>query len=154
MKKFTLAIFVAAVMMSCGGKKAETSTGDNLPVQSKEALGQTVKDEHNAKNSLDYKGTYRGTLPTASGEGMEVTVIINDSTYYKSVSYIGKMSAAVVEEGKYTWNNEGTTITLTGSEAPNQYFVGENVLFHLDMDGKRIEGDLADMYQLHKDLSK
>jgi heat shock protein HslJ len=54
------------------------------------------------------------------------------------------------ETGKFTWNEAGNTITLSGSAAPNQYFVGENALFHLDTDGKRIEDDLVDKYRLNK----
>lgn len=144
MKKAVLAVLVAVLMVNCGGGKTESK--DNATVE------QAVKNEHNAKNSLDYAGTYRGTLPTASGEGMEVTLILTDSTYSKSVSYVGKMTAAMVEQGKFAWDENGTVVTLNGVDAPNQYFVGENVLFQLDTEGNKIEGELADQYQLKKDL--
>lgn len=151
MKKVVLAITLGVLMVNCGGEKKAAST-DNLPVQSTETLDQAFKDEHNAKNSLDYEGTYRGTLPTASGEGMEVTLILTADAFSKSVSYVGKKDAAVVEQGKYTWDESGTIITLDGVDAPNQYFVSENVLFQLDTEGKTIEGDLAANYQLKKDM--
>lgn len=150
MKKVVLAVLVAVLAASCGGgKKAEA---ESTPVASTPSQEQAFKDEHNAKNSLDYAGTYRGTLPTASGEGMEVTLILTDSTYSKSVSYVGKMGAAIVNQGKYVWAEDGTVVTLEGVDAPNQYFVGENVLFQLDTEGKKIEGELAELYQLKKDL--
>lgn len=149
MKKITLAIAVAAIMMSCGGKKTENTSAENLPVQSTEALGQAFNDEHNAKNSLDYQGTYKGTLPTASGEGMEVTLVLKDSTYTRTNVYITP-GDKFEEAGTYTWNDAGTTITLQDAEASNQYFVGENVLFTLDLEGKKIETELAEHYLLHK----
>lgn len=42
-------------------------------------------------------------------------------------------------------------ITLLEMEgAPGKYQVGENQLWHLDENGNRIEGDLADRYILKK----
>ena len=55
------------------------------------------------------------------------------------------------EKGKYTWNAAGNTIILDGvKDAPNQYFVGENTLTQLDMEGNKITGDMADLYILKK----
>jgi heat shock protein HslJ len=107
-------------------------------------------DEHNAKNSLDYQGNYRGNLPCADCESIETTISLTEDSYIKETVYKGKSDKVFKETGKFTWNEAGNTITLSGSAAPNQYFVGENVLFHLDADGKRIEGDLASKYQLSR----
>ncbi|MDF5415545.1 copper resistance protein NlpE N-terminal domain-containing protein, partial [Vibrio parahaemolyticus] len=41
-------------------------------------------------------------------------------------------------------------VTLTNEDAPNQYFVGENVLMKLDMNGEKVTGDLAQLYNLTK----
>lgn len=150
MKKFTLAIIVAAAMMiSCGGKKADNASGE-VVVQTEEVVGQAFIDENNAQLALDYPGTYQGVLPTADGEGMDVTIVLGDSTYTKTVSYVGKTAAPIVEEGIYVWGTDGNTISLQGVTAPNQYFVSENVLIQLDTEGKRIEGNLADQYKLGK----
>lgn len=149
MKKVVLAIAVAAIMMSCGGKKAENA--DNK-VADNQTVEQKVADEHNAKNSLDYKGSYKGTLPTASGEGMEVAIVLNDDTFTKTTSYVGKKDAPVVAEGKYSWDAAGTIITLEGVDAPNKYFVAENNLIQLDLEGNKIEGELADQYKLAKEV--
>lgn len=65
---------------------------------------------------------------------------------------MGKDNQQVVETGgTFTWNDAGNTITLNEEIAPNQYFVGENVLFHLAIDGNRISGDLAAKYELRKE---
>lgn len=35
-------------------------------------------------------GSYTGKLPTASGEGMNVTIELGDSTFVKKTQYVGK----------------------------------------------------------------
>jgi heat shock protein HslJ len=56
-----------------------------------------------------------------------------------------------MDRGTFVWDDAGTTITLTAEDGSTSLFhVGENVLFHLDRDGNRITGDLADRYQLVK----
>jgi uncharacterized lipoprotein NlpE involved in copper resistance len=111
-----------------------------------------ISDEHNAMNSLDYLGIYKGVLPCADCEGIETIVELGSgNSYSKKITYLGKNNQEVIESsGTFTWNEAGNTITLNDEEAPNQYFVGENVLFHLDMEGNRISGDLAKNYQLIK----
>lgn len=109
-------------------------------------------DHHTSQNSLDYLGFYSGVLPCADCEGIEVTLELGPGdSYIKKSTYLGKDDNQVFESsGTFSWNEAGNTITLNAEEAPNQYFVGENVLFHLDMEGNRISGDLADKYKLIK----
>ncbi|TVP51415.1 MAG: copper resistance protein NlpE [Mongoliibacter sp.] len=111
-------------------------------------------DEHNARISLDYEGIYEGVLPCADCEGIETTIEIGPSySFTKKTIYLGKDNDSIQESsGTYSWNDGGNTITLEGVESPNQYFVGENLLFHLDMEGNRITGDLADNYTLRKKI--
>lgn len=50
-----------------------------------------VIDESNAKNSLDWAGTYKGVLPAADAEGMDVTIVLSpEYTFTKTYSYVGK----------------------------------------------------------------
>ncbi len=146
-KLFVLAAVAMFAFASCGNKNQQAQ--NNEAVDNTTTVEQTV-DSHNAKNSLDYKGTYTGRIPSASGEGILVSVTLADSTYVKKMEYVNKKDANFEEKGTYTWNAAGNTVTLQGSEAPNQYFVGENTLSQLDMDGNTITGDLADMYILKK----
>jgi len=145
MKKSLLILGIIAFgFISC---KKEAEEQDELtPVDSIIAEA----DKHNAMNSLDYQGTYKGNLPCADCEALETTITLAADSYTKETVYKGKSREVFKETGKYTWNASGNTITLSGSEAPNQYFVGENMLFHLDADGKRIEVDLASKYQLSR----
>lgn len=146
-KSFLFALMIgSAFLFSCGNKSNQTVEPAGAV---EDSIVTSTPDASNARTSLDYKGTYKGLLPTASGSGMEVTIVLSDSTYTKDIVYVGekeKLSSA----GKYTWNEAGNTITLMGDEKPNQYEVGENTLTHLDIDGNKITGPIAPEYILKK----
>lgn len=145
MKKIYLVLGIAVLLASCSAKKENK---DQVTAEAKTAI---ATESHNAQNSLDVNGTYEGKLPTASGEGMELKITLSGDTYKKSVAYIGKSEKPFETSGKFTWDKSGSVITLVGEEAPNKYFVGENTLTHLDTDGQKITGDLANMYILKKE---
>lgn len=145
-KNILLLLGASALLFACN------NTNKTTPEVVTETIDSTsieVVDASNAQNALDYQGTYKGVLPTASGSGMEVTVVLGDSTYTKDISYIGEKDK-LSSKGKYTWNKEGNAITLVGDEKPNQYVVGENTLTQLDVDGNKITGAIADQYILKK----
>lgn len=116
-----------------------------------EATAQDSRNARNTDHEGTYQGVYMGDLPTASGSGMMVTIDLKDGRYTKTIQYKDDTTREVYRtEGEYTWNRENNKITLQGEEAPNTYLVGSNQLYHLDMDGNRITGDLADQYILRK----
>lgn len=115
------------------------------------ATEQKAPDMHNSRNSLDYEGTYVGTLPCADCEGIKTEITLGKDTYTKKMTYLGKPETNSFEtSGKYSWNEAGSIITLDGEDEPDKYQVAENLLYSLDMDGNRITGDLADFYILTK----
>lgn len=152
MKKLFAMIVAVTVLYSCGGNtQKEKEPEEQASVSEFSDIVKGMSDEHNAKNSLDYQGTYTGKLPTANGEGMIVSITLDDSAYVKKTEYVNKKDSSSEEKGKYTWNDKGNTIILDGiKDAPNQYFVGENTLIQLDMDGNKITGETADLYILRK----
>lgn len=112
-------------------------------------------NEHNAKNSLDYLGMYEGILPCADCEGIETKLILKqDNKYILQTFYLGKKEALpLVVSGSYNWDELGNIVILSGVEnAPNQYFVSENYIIQLDMQGNKITGVLAEKYILKKNL--
>lgn len=153
MKSNLIAIILFAII---AGSPSCTSPKENSTGEMTEAV--VVNDEvadnaHNSMNSLDWAGTYFGTVPCASCEGIETELILNeDETYKLTTNYLGRNDALEQEKtGTFTWSADGSTITL--SEVDNgslHYKVGENQLWQLDMKGKKIEGDLADHYILKK----
>jgi uncharacterized lipoprotein NlpE involved in copper resistance len=144
-----VALLVAtSILQGCQSKTNQ----NELVVDDSVFEQEEVIDDHNANNSLDYLGIYKGVLPCADCEGMETIIELGSgNSYSKKITYLGKQNQNVVEiSGTFTWNDAGNTITLINEGSPNQYFVGENVLFHLDMEGNRITGDLEKNYQLIK----
>ncbi|ENY3834879.1 copper resistance protein NlpE [Vibrio vulnificus] len=110
-----------------------------------------VDSAHNAKNALDWNGTYTGTLPCADCSGIDVTLTLNnDGSYVLEETYQGKQDGTFKSEGHFNWDESGSVVTLEGEGSLNQYFVGENTLMMLDINGQQITGDLADFYRLKK----
>ncbi len=107
----------------------------------------------NSATSLDWNGTYKGTVPCASCEGIETVLTLNkDMTYKLSTHYFG-LNDALEEDvmGSFAWDETGSIVTLDNlNNRPNQFKVGENRIWQLDMNGERITGDLADHYVLTK----
>lgn len=147
--KIVTLISLSFLIVSCV-KKAKEEVTDEMVVDSTEII---VKNEHNAKNSLDYIGQYQGIVPCADCEGIETSLLLeDDKNYVLKTNYLGRKNVAVNEvRGLYSWNEAGNTIILSGIEnAPNQYFVSENYLTQLDLEGHKISGELAAEYVLHK----
>lgn len=147
MKKSFLLLFSSVLLFSCNNKQADKQES----VGGSDSLA-TVVDDHNARTSLDVAGVYKGVLPTASAGGMEVVINLTDSTYNKDVKYLGEKNSKIYSsKGAFVWSADGSTITLSGEDVPNQYFVEEGALRQLDIEGQKIEGSLADQYVLKKE---
>ena len=106
----------------------------------------------NSQTSVDWNGTYKGVIPCADCEGIQTEITLMASgDFQRKVSYLGKDENSRSDKGTFQWNEAGSKITLESSQgAKQQYQVGENMLFHLDQEGNRISGDLADNYILMK----
>lgn len=149
---FSLTISCLFLIMGCQkSNQSDEIIVDDAMFETEE-FSEEFLNEHNAANSLDYMGIYSGILPCADCEGIDTTIELGSgNSYVKKIIYLGKDDQQVVESGgTFTWNDAGNIITLNEEAAPNQYFVGENVLFHLDINGNRITGELAEKYELRK----
>lgn len=144
MKNQILMLAVAGfVLFSCEKKQEEVITNQST---------ENAADAHNAKNSLDILGTYKGTLPCADCEGIETEITLaKDETYTKKTKYLGKDEKVFEELGDYTWKEDGNTLILEGIDSePMEYMVRENSLMQMDMQGNKITGDLSEKYILEK----
>ena len=108
-------------------------------------------DEHNSKNSLDWAGTYIGTLPCADCAGIELTLNLSyDGSFSLKEVYLTDELNEFISAGEFIWNKTGNEITLVNENGPIIFKVGENFLQKLDVEGNEIKGDLADKYILNK----
>ncbi|MCO6460989.1 MAG: copper resistance protein NlpE N-terminal domain-containing protein [Saprospiraceae bacterium] len=146
-RKIAFVLFsVCLVFLACNSSKNTTNKSNEADHD------KAISDGHNSHNSIDWKGTYEGLLPCADCEGIETTITLNeDMTYNRTMAYLknGKKDR-FDEKGKFEWNADGLIITLFAGGEKFMYQVGENKLFALDMDGKRVTGSLADHYILKK----
>ena len=108
----------------------------------------------NARDNLNWVGSYSGVVPCADCQGILTQITLNaDQTYQISWKYQGKSDETFKNSGKFQWDAEGNAITLEGLEKdkfPVRYKVGEEHLLQLDMEGNVITGELADKYMINK----
>ncbi|WP_226391126.1 copper resistance protein NlpE [Penaeicola halotolerans] len=129
------------------------SSCEQKPNNSTETISETFVEEHTAQNSLDWSGTYEGTLPCADCEGILTKLTLQqDGNYSLITEYLGKESGLLdTLNGTFTW--DGNVVKLEGisqNTISGRYKVEENRVRHLDMEGNVITGELADNYILKK----
>ncbi len=158
--KFTILVFLTIyVLYACNSSiKAINNTSiSQSPTESitNNPATNQIKDMHNSQNSLDWNGTYEGTIPCADCEGIKTSITLSENgAYEKHVTYLGKEQTGTITNGDFEWNETGSKVTLfEDDKAIQTYQVGENILFHLDREGNRITGNLADKYLLMKKLN-
>lgn len=107
-------------------------------------------DEHTSQNSVDWMGTYKGTVPCADCPGIETEVkLYQDETFSYKATYQDR-NLTVADTGKFMWHDNGSVVHLKGKDTDTKYKVGENILIQLDTEGKEITGTLAEDYKLKK----
>src|SRR5204863_9833135 len=98
MKKISLLLLLPAfvVLYSCkSSKKPENSTSSSAP----------AADTN--QNSLDWEGSYTGSLPCADCAGILTQVdLLKGNRYRMESRYLGKPIEPVVKEGSFTWNSQ------------------------------------------------
>lgn len=148
MKKSFLIAVLTLTFVGC------TRKAKNPPPAPTEITSDTVVQvqSHNARNSLEYIGLYKGKLPCADCAGIEVSLQLSEEfTYILTTKYLGRQTKVQEQKGTYSWDKAGKSIRLDNiKDNPNQYFVGENSLTQLDLNGNKITGKLADNYILRK----
>lgn len=152
MKKNILTFALAAILFSsCTEKKTEIITENpENGVEKLDTLHQNHStDNHTAQISLDWNGTYEGTLPCADCEGIKTTIVLNsDDTFTYKAEYINK-DYTLENDGKIMWH-DGTVVHLKGKDINSKFKVIENGLIALDQDGKEIDGPLKEHYNFIK----
>lgn len=140
LKMFVVMVIVAFTAFSCANNNKSAKSD--------------VIDEHSAKISLDWQGTYSGMLPCADCQGIETELTLNDDNTYMLVSTYMGVEPVVSDTltGKFHWH--GNNVHLEGipeNERSSTFKVEENRVKHLDLEGNEIIGDLASYYVLAKE---
>jgi len=107
----------------------------------------------NARNNLDWAGTYVGTLPCADCEGIETRLTLKEGgSYTLSQKYLGRDEKPFETKGSFQWSALGNTVTITDARSKEitHFAVAENQLKQLDKESNEITGALASSYILAK----
>jgi len=143
----SMAILLALVLGSCAGTQRDAGGG---------AIHQDGPFYHSSRISLTWWGDYEGTIPSASGYGINVRISLNrDYTFELSYEYQGRADGVFTASGTFRWDDAGGSIMLEGRDGlpfhyPPFYQVGEGFLRQLDLDGNPILGELGEHYFLRK----
>lgn len=147
MKKSIIAACVFIVALSACNTSNKSK---NAQVSKTEVADQA----HNSRNSLDWAGVYKGSLPCADCEGIAVEIRLDsDQSYERVMTYLGKEDGRVSDRGEFEWDEKGGKIRLINETKSddNWFQVGENKLFLLDTEGNRIESTIpSENYTLEK----
>ncbi|WP_028771479.1 copper resistance protein NlpE [Shewanella waksmanii] len=152
MKRISL-ISIVLLIAGCTSAQPNNNLAANDNVNSNTRLqpAELTPVGDTSQNALDWNGTYQGTLPCASCEGIATTVQLNrDNSFTMSSQYLGEGDKVFSSEGKLFWLGRGNIIRLGEGESQPLFLVGENQLFMLDRQGNRITGALAEHYRLEK----
>ena len=145
MKKNVLILGAALALVACGG---------NAPKKKAAAETQTTTtaapDMHTAETSLDYLGTYEGTLPAADCPGIQTTLTLDpDGSYSLHMKYIDR-DTEFDEKGAFSVKENLLTLTQLDDGSEEYYKVEENRLRMLDAEKHPVTGALAENYTLRK----
>lgn len=142
-------IALASVILVSSCNNQTTENTESTAAETVET--PAAPDMHTSQTALDWKGTYTGTLPCADCEGIETTLILNDDlTFEKKSVYKGAKGETFNDKGKFTWNSDGTVITLDVKDENQKYKVKEGSVVLLDQSGAENTGELAEHYILKK----
>ena len=146
MKKIVILLLSVAAVAGCKNRNKATETI--------EVVSEVIApaDTLNVQDSLNYEGTYKGTLPCADCSGIETTITIDkNGNFTRTMKYMGKGdNNEFKDSGTFQWDSTGTIIQFQNVEDPGMYLVGKDRLTALDMDGNIITGELAEYYVLPK----
>lgn len=145
MKKNLLILAAALALVACGGNAPKKTAAAETQATTAEA-----PDMHTAETSLDYLGTYEGTLPAADCPGIQTTLTLNpDGTYKVHLKYIDRDSE-FDEKGAFTVKGNLLTLIPSDGGQPEYYKVEENRVRRLDAEKQPVTGPLAENYILQK----
>ena len=140
-------VAAAMVCVACGSGsgKGQAAAAENNSTECR-------SDGHDASNSLDYQGVYKGTLPAADCPGIDVTLELKaDGTFSSVYDYLERDASF---ENKGTYVLDKNLLIVVGEKNDTTYYkVEENRLRQLDGDRQVIEGEIGEHFVLTKQLA-
>lgn len=151
MKKHLLMVFSFCLILGC-----KTTEEDNEANDPMEEYAETSQQESEPapRIHLDWEGTYSGVLPCEDCTGVETYLTINEDLSYKMlqrrVNSIDAESTENETSGEFSWDEEGSTISLSAMGGELNFLVGEFYLTPVDTNGTEIPAEPGNNFRLLK----
>ena len=141
-------IILSFTLYSCLSQISCKEKSDKTDAKQTENKKEVINDKHNAENSLDILGIYKGELPCADCPGIKVTIVLEkDKKFISTYDYIDR-DATFTQKGEYLVEDNLLT-TVSGNDT-TFYKIGENTITQLMKDKQPVTGELASMFILKK----
>lgn len=155
MKKIALLIISISLsfLTSC---KNEAKTEDNFNEQKEIVNEEAGMDGNTSINSLDWEGTYQGTIACSDCDGIFTELTLNnDNTFVlHSTKIKGDKKDKNTLQGQYQWDESASNISFVKDGDTSMYKVAENKLILLDKDKNIIPNTQTDNNILVKQQNK
>ncbi len=148
-KYFSLAIVAGLLFTACQDHStSKESLNDSVELKKQE---QQVTGSVTITNAT-WPGTYSGTIPCASCPGINTELtLLADNTYELMQVYQDEKKLETKYQGSFTWMPDSLGIELQGlKDMSGKFLMQDKQLVMLNMDGKAVEGEMANMYILKK----
>jgi len=141
-RSFLFAAILGAMTACKGGGGQQTNTDST---QSSPAANPGEGISSPASKAA---GAYQGTLPCADCPGIDYQLSLHeDQRYQELMVYRDRNEGqAIIDTGM--WKMENDTIIELAGQQPQQFLFEDGKLYHLDREGHRVTGALADNYIL------
>ena len=148
MKKILTTFAIGLLILnSCETKK------DTTLASSTEVKDTIFTGTHNSKSTLDWVGTYTGTIPCADCIGIKTTVTLHKDQTIKIVSEYLKNNEKLVDEGRFQWTADNNALYLDTKNKDRYFYkVQNNKLIVLNQEGAEIKDESAKDYILQKTM--
>lgn len=136
MKKITLLLIAitSSLFFSC---KEEVNPENHFNEEKEIVNKEQNLDGHTSINSLDWAGTYEGTLSCADCDAhlIEITIGTDNTFTMNRTSINNGNKDKKSHEGLFQWDESGSNISFDVDGKTVNYKVAENRLILLDKDG-------------------
>ena len=154
MKKTLYTFLIVTGTLALVNCKDEANKVNATDMNDSITITDTINEAKNAKNSIDYFGTYEGVLPCFKSDCKEIELsiqLIENDVFIYSTKRLGIDQEPLMTTGNYHFEDNGNIIVLDQiANVPNAYYISEGKLYQLDKDKKKIEGENAKKYILLK----
>ena len=154
MKNVLVTALVAGITLTACKKTEEIQTTNPETEVTETVVAETeIPTGDTTQTSLDWNGTYAGTLPCASCPGIETKLVLNDDgTYTLDEKYLEEKDSDFSEKGTFSWSADGSFVTLSPEPAEKDgmkkvFFVTEGSVYQVSNDTDR---SMKEEYKLTK----